>query len=376
VVGITLLQPAGCSDPADSDQAGTNTTNASGTGGTGTGTQTGAGAGNTGSSGGAGGSGASSTAATGSGGGTIIPPDVLFFDDFEYVADRHPASGDAFITEGGWDSFKDMRTSANAGGYLYTATSIPGFAGPFPGARSNRVLCIESRVGTEAPEVSEGWWQTDFYLRYGDEGTAVPGHVPPNLWVQFWMYQNDFGEQASRYNRSDKWIYPTRGNFPAGENDLSWLLILGTASWEPSNVELGSSPDRFIRVQGHLADFTAASEYPTNASKLGPNLDQNGFVARNAWRLVKIHLDTSGEQGVFEAWMRGVGGAWSKVSEWIPGVTPNFSWPIAAPDRVGHRMFAMPTTMNRAANSGGGDSWTYLDDFALATSEAALPQYP
>jgi len=317
-----------------------------------------------------------SSSSTGEGGGAVIPGDVLFFDDFEYVVDRAPTSpGDAFISEGGWNNFKDMRTSQNAGGYLYTIDAVPGFTGSFPGARSSRVLAIESRVGTEAPCL-DGWCQTDFYVGYGDEGAGAIGDVPANLWIQFWIYQNDFGEQASQYSRSDKWIYPTRTYYPATEGSIDWLFLMGSASLEPHNIELGSGPDRFMKLIGTGADFTAASEYPTNASKLGANLDQNGFVARNTWRLVKIHIDTSVEQGTYEVWLRGVGEEWLKVSEWIGGVTPNFSWPIPAEYRMGHKMFKMPTTMNFTPNSGGGDSWTYMDDFALATAEDALPTYP
>ena len=40
----------------------------------------------------------------------------------------------------------------------------------------------------------------------------------------------------------------------------------------------------------------------------------------------------------------------------------------------GHRAFRMPTTMGCASGS-GYDSWYYMDDFAMAISEAALPQY-
>jgi hypothetical protein len=269
-----------------------------------------------------------------------------------------------------------MRTSQNAGGYLQTVDALPGFTGAFPGVGSSRVLLIESRVGTEAPQPKPGWSQTDFYLQYGEEGSGVIGDVPPNLWIQYWMYQNDFGEEASQFSRSDKWIYPTKSFYPATEGQLDWLFLMGSASLEPYNVELGTSPDRFMKLIGTGADFTAATEYPTNASKLGPNFDPMHFVARNAWHLVKIHIDTSGEQGTYETWLRVAGGTWTKTAEWIGGVTPDFSWPIPADHRNGHKMFRIPTTMNMTTNAGGGDSWTYLDDFALATSENALPQYP
>jgi hypothetical protein len=76
-----------------------------------------------------------------------------------------------------------------------------------------------------------------------------------------------------------------------------------------------------------------------------------------------------------------MGGKWVKVAEYIDGVTPNFSFKIPE-DRVGgHKMFAMPTTQGahssipeRAKNN--KDMWLYMDDFAMASSEEALPKYP
>ena len=72
--------------------------------------------------------------------------------------------------------------------------------------------------------------------------------------------------------------------------------------------------------------------------------------------------------------MRPLGGAWTKVAEWIDGVTPGFTWTIGAAHIGGRRAFRMPTTMGRASGV-GYPSWYYLDDFAMARSEAALPQY-
>ena len=69
-----------------------------------------------------------------------------------------------------------------------------------------------------------------------------------------------------------------------------------------------------------------------------------------------------------------MGGGWTKVVEWIDGVTPVFTWTVSAAHVGGHRAFRMPTTMGRASGS-GYDSWYYMDDFAMAISEAALPQY-
>ena len=87
------------------------------------------------------------------------------------------------------------------------------------------------------------------------------------------------------------------------------------------------------------------------------------------WYLVKLHIDVSKEQGVYEAWIREKQYAtWTKVAEWIGGVTKGFFWPIPAQERVGFRVLAMPTTVN-----GTEDSIVYIDDFAIAKTEEALP---
>jgi hypothetical protein len=91
----------------------------------------------------------------------------------------------------------------------------------------------------------------------------------------------------------------------------------------------------------------------------------------NRWTLMKIHFDTSTPSGVYEMWIRTVNGPWVKVVEWIDCVTPGFTWHIQPAHIGGHRGFAMPTTMGAddPASPRWG-SWVYLDDFAMARSEA------
>ena len=116
----------------------------------------------------------------------------------------------------------------------------------------------------------------------------------------------------------------------------------------------------------HNARYLLAPQW--DEFKLGQqNTSEN--IPPNRWTLVKIHYDTSTIQGTFEAWMKPIGGEWVKVAEWIDGVTPNFTWTITAAEVGGHNMFRMPTTVN------DHDSWIYLDDFAIATTEESLPKY-
>jgi hypothetical protein len=114
---------------------------------------------------------------------------------------------------------------------------------------------------------------------------------------------------------------------------------------------------------------------PYNRQKLGQT-NTSKYITANRWTLVKIHLDTSTQSGRYEAWMRPIGGSWVKVVEWIDGMTPGFTWKIHPTHVGGHRVLRMPTTIGSATASRGlYDSWIYMDDFAMARSEAGLPQY-
>jgi hypothetical protein len=298
------------------------------------------------------------------------PGSLVFYDDFEYEVSRntrYSRTGNPFTQSGGWEAVKAenfSRKADRANGYLYTVSEIPGYDGSFPGKDSSTVLAIEAR-----PASMRG--QTDFYLQYGSG--AVPDAVPGNVWFQFWVYSNryddptDQNDQLSAYDRRFKFIYPCNTPYPCTAGNKRWKAMFGSSSAQPKWVE-GRPTDLFIFMMDmdHVARYLPAHDY--DEFQLGQqNTSQR--INPNRWTLVKIHYDTSVAQGSFEAWLRPIGGQWVKVAEWIDGKTPNFVWNIAARDIGGHRIFRMPTTMDKY------DSWLYIDDFAMATSEASLPQY-
>jgi hypothetical protein len=125
-------------------------------------------------------------------------------------------------------------------------------------------------------------------------------------------------------------------------------------------LELGDAED---------IDYTLDKQYPTNRWKLG-QMDISELLVRNRWTLVKLHIDTSTTSGKWEAWVRPMGGEWVKVADWKDGQN-GLKWHVSNPG--GHRVFRMPTTI------GGGhgyyNSWIYMDDFVMATTEEVLPKY-
>jgi hypothetical protein len=215
--------------------------------------------------------------------------------------------------------------------------------------------------------------QTDFYLQYGNEyGSSET--VPGNVWFQFWIYPNYFDDpddkrdQLSTFANRFKFIYPCNGDYPCQQGQLKWLNMLGFTTGEPYWGSKGDTELFMTTVEPFniSIDYELAEEY--NKFKIGQT-DISEYIASNRWTLVKVHYDTSTSSGKFEAWMKPMGGSWVKVAEWIDGQTPNFSWKIPQDMIGGHRVFRIPTTVDDF------DSWIYIDDFAMATAEEALPRY-
>lgn len=299
---------------------------------------------------------------------TLVQAELLFLDRFEYTANRTDSNKTSlFQQQGGWSGFKDLTTSNGAAGYLYTAPSVPGYSGQFPGVNSSRVLVLESLAATLQR-------QTDFYLQYGNsESSNYTNHVPGNVWFQFWIYPNRYGNQQTAFHGREKFIYPCNGAYPC--NSGKWLLELSSSSYEPFNASsLPTGGAYLLSRDNQVGTVTYSLAEPWDANKLGQT-DIDEYISPNRWTLVKIHYDTTGQNGAFEAWIRPRGGNWVKVAEWIGGVTPNFSWTIPSEHQGGHRAFRIPTTMPGNNTTPLYDAWLYIDDFAVASSEDSLPVY-
>lgn len=310
---------------------------------------------------------------------------LLHYDEFEYDVKRDEINPQpAFITRGKWSAVKAINTGRNAAGYLYTVDRIPGYQGKFPGRNSRRVLAIEALPGKFQT-------QTDLYLRYGDpQGPA--NQVPGDVWFQFWVYLNCYDDPQDKEDQLSgithgKFLYPSvDGKYPAHP---LWLFTIRHSSYvflkgekEPREIEAPTYQEMLLHAEslgreGPYAHIKKGPEY--NRWKLGQTSLEERVVA-NRWTLVRLHFDTSTTSARYEAWLRPLGGKTVKVAEWIDGVTADFSWKIP-PDKVGgHKTFCMPTTLGAHSSWGdrakhNQDCWIYLDDFAMADSQDALPTY-
>jgi len=320
-----------------------------------------------------------------SGGGGFSPGTPLFFDNFNYTVTNSysnaAANRAAFLAAGWssvrsdnvWPAYSDGSGAETPHGDLFTldVSAIPGFSGSAPGSNS-RALCLQSKAGTDAA-------QTDFFLGYG----STIGDVPANVYFQFWLRVARDGSHPSQFHFREKFIYPTRNTYPAteGNNGGHWLFELCGDSSEPSYVAVSNPGEAF----GLSRDDTIVSDRPYistsfaiangSTNHLGQNISTAKMFNPNEWVEIRIHYDTSGASGVYELWRRTVGQPWTKLSEWIDGVTANFAWAITAPFRDGHAGFIMPSTMPGANTTPLYDAWMYMQDFAIATSAASLPKY-
>lgn len=296
---------------------------------------------------------------------------MRFMDRFEYAVDRSDAGASAIFRQAGWSAAKTQQ-SANANGYLYTTTSIPGYNGPFPGLDSSRVLAIEARPGT-----LQG--QTDFYLQLGNGDLAsFDDYIPGDVWFQFWIYPQNYGDQISRYGTRNKFLYACNAPYPCHSH--LWMMEQGASAYNPHNgYPLGNpSTGGFLwNVKDNdgasVINYTRGGD-PSSADSLGQN-DLSEWMRPNRWTLVKMHFNTTATTGnSWEMWLRPQGGVWTKASEWIGGRTPGFTWDIPSGSVGGHRVLRMPTTVG-APSSQWYDYWMYMDDFAMATTEQDLPVY-
>jgi hypothetical protein len=231
-------------------------------------------------------------------------------------------------------------------------------------------LAIEALPGTFQK-------QTDFYLQLG-HGTAAAydDYIPGDVWFQFWVYPQNYGNQMSAYGTRNKFFYVCNTEYPCHSH--LWMIGQGAPTYDPSNHLPLGNPSRGEFVWNMHAASGASiinnANNPDSADSIGPN-NMSEWMKPNRWTLVKMHFNTTRTTGnSWEVWVRPFGGEWTKVSEWIGGRTPGFTWDIPSASTGGHRVLRMPTTIG-SPTSQWHDYWMYLDDFVIATTEQDLPVY-
>lgn len=332
-------------------------------------------------------------------GGDFDPGSPLFFDDFDYTVGRleeggeNNTSGSAYttFTNAGWQGVRRAPTDVEGTeipAYLYTVSdaemrATTGYAGAMPGGPSER--CLKH----EFVQPDSTHYGTDNWLQYGNGTTTT---MPGNAWFQFWIYVNRSGDEMSSFESRQKFIYPANWT----TTDQAWIVSLSANSFDGLAITASETNGQPVNTNGCyivIGDGNATGKHnfqgeikdePGEDTRwLGPGPDgfvtpANALLPMNAWRLVKIHLDTTSNAGgaAFEAWMAPIGGPFVKVSEFIDGVTPDFTWQgfdsAYESGRPGVRLF---TTAGWDTGIHDLEQFFYLKDFAIATAEGDLPTY-
>lgn len=328
---------------------------------------------------------------------------IIHRDDFEYVANRvdegYTAGNNPFITQGGWSWAKSMQYAEPGSlAYLYTTTSIEGYTGPMPSG--NRVLAFNQLSGTYTG-------QTDSYLRFGDdytEGVSNPSQldtIPGDIWFQMWIYPQNYGSEVG-YTRAGKFLYPSRayGTVSVGDADgAAWLADFGSYNYPPLEIMPNTARhDLYLYSRSEFGAYEAgtgiyhpewAQWYWTGTTSADQDIfgqTVNRPIRQNEWNLIKIHIDMDQPNtGSYEAWIRSYGEqSWTKIVEWIDGASVgdgvvNINPNLHVDGSYGHASFKLFTTFgydsSDARSSTNTDSWIYIDDIVVATSEDALPVY-
>jgi hypothetical protein len=283
----------------------------------------------------------------------------LFYDSFEYVVDRNTNYPDRlnnpFVADGPWNACKAVNASTepNARGYLFTE---------FNAARGGRVLV------SEVPNASN---QTDHYVQCGA--------TPADVWIRFKMYTDpasDFSASiASSTTQGSKFIYSSPdGVYPVSGGSQLWMISIARTT--VTNLPAG---DPVAPLGGFYIDCSARADgtegynsgLANRATTFGHNVTRTYFPG-GTWLEIKMRMNMSGAQGSFEMWGRTVGApTYTKYSEWIGGVTPNFVWPLAPARRIGNQAIRTPSDFGRGSNPPNSTPYSkYLwDDFGIYASD-------
>lgn len=323
-----------------------------------------------------------------------VPAGVVFFDNQYYGGDNVAATDTGWLTKiqaAGWNTGKACNYSGvypptgsypssscetgNPYGFFYTVTSTPGMAGTIPG--NGKALAVEGWGNTLGG-------QTDFYLQYGSEGGAV-GQVPADVWFQFWILAETDMSWDMGSSQENKFLYPSKGPYPAGADEHNWLVMFRGNSMLPScTTSTGGDPYFYSftsngTVYGTVDACTdPCGQWDFTKWKTGQVNTDNGVKA-GTWALVRLHFNfseaaiTAGRH-LSEMYVREYGvsdftlvSRWQNGLDWAPGAGGGCTLTLT-PDvslGYGHKMVRMPSTFGNVSGV-NGDVRFYLKDFAIA----------
>lgn len=272
--------------------------------------------------------------------------------------------------------------------YLRIKNAIPGYGGTFP---SGSTVLL-----TRANAVNN---QMDPTLGIGNaESPSYNGYIPADHWGQLAMFINNSGAETSVFNSnfSMKMVYPcgnvgsATSGYPCNTGSpMSYYYYLASTRKNNSvnpfcDTSLASSTngETWIAMENNdQAGFSSASWAGwTGCTDSGrqSNLGQTNlseWIKPGRWNIIKWHFWYSSGACNMQAWIGEMGSALTLVMDWRDGTTVEgsaFTWPCSGDGT--HRAIVFPST-RPSHNTTGDNSWIYIDDQIIATSESDLPVY-
>ena len=264
--------------------------------------------------------------------------------------------------------------------YVEVVTSIPGSSDSFP---SGSKVLLTRHYGATV--------QGDPTIGIGNSGSSLyNGYIPADHWGQIALYLNNTGAETSVWtnNRPFKLVYPCEaGDYPCQSDGLSWnYWLLQTVK----NNSLGPFCDTSLIAETDgdmwlgLRDNDPTHSTPAWAGGSPVCSLPNNFIGQTnlserirpgRWNIIRWHSRCTGGTCDYESWIAPKGSAFVKVMDWRHGTTIEgyaFTWTYTGSGS--HRAIYMPSTRPQAGSS-GDNTWMYVDDMYIATSESDLPNY-
>lgn len=220
--------------------------------------------------------------------------------------------------------------------------------------------------------------QTDVTLRTGSgESEKYDNYIPPVAWFQVCLYLNcSVAELSTTTGRTMKFFYPCASIYPCHDN--YWLLEMGTNSYNPFWASHGDPSDGNLYIASQAKSTGNpywAGGPQENRHKLGQT-SLAEWIKPNRWNVLRCKTDFSNMKAAqLDYRIKAKGSVLTNVMNGHGGTAVKgsaFTWTL--PSAKASRVMSIPTT-GPAPNRSGPETFMYLDDFIIATSEDDLPDY-
>ena len=144
----------------------------------------------------------------------------------------------------------------------------------------------------------------------GQLGDGSANYIPGDVWFQFWIYPQNYGNQRSRYGTRNKFLYVCNDAYPCHSH--LWMVGQGSNVYSATNsTPLGDPSNGEFFWNMSSASGVSTIDYangdPWSRDQLGQNTTE--WMRANRWTLVKMRFrSNSTTANGWEVWLRPQGG--------------------------------------------------------------------